>query len=43
MLRLETCLAGEALETKGFKYSEAAYEASKSRLLRKYGGDRQEL
>ena len=44
MLRLEACLAGEALETiKGLGYSEAAYEAAKSRLLRKYGGNRREI
>ena len=41
MLRLEAWLAGEALETiKGLGYSDAAYEAAKSRLLRKYGGNR---
>ena len=35
VLRLEACLAGEALETiTGLGYSEAAYEAAKSRLLR---------
>ena len=44
MLRLEACLAGEALETiKGLGYSEAAYEAAKSRLLTKYGGNRREI
>ena len=44
MLRLEACLAGEALETiKGLGYSEAAYEEAKSRLLRKYGGNRWEI
>ena len=44
MLRLEACLAGEALETiKGLGYSEAAYEAAKSRLLRKYGGNHREI
>ena len=44
MLRLESCLAGEALETiKGLGYSEAAYEAAKARLLRKYGGNRREV
>ena len=41
---LEACLAGEALETiKGLGYSEAAYEVAKSRLLRKYGGNRREI
>ena len=41
MLGLEACLAGEALETiKGLEYS---YEAAKSRLLRKYGGNRREI
>ena len=44
MLRLESCFAGEALETiKGLGYSEAAYEAAKSRLSRKYGGNRREI
>ena len=44
MLWLEACLAGEALETiKGLGYSEAAYKTAKSRLLRKYGGNRQEI
>ena len=34
MLRLKACLAGEALETiKGLGYSEAVYEAAKSRLF----------
>ena len=41
---MEACLAGGALETiKGLGYSEAAYEAAKSRLLRKYGGNRREI
>ena len=40
MLRLEVCLAGEALETiKSLGYSKAA----KSRLLTKYGGNRREI
>ena len=44
MLRLKACLAGEALETiKGLGYSEAVYEAAKSRLVRKYGGNRREI
>ena len=44
MLRLEACLAGEALETIiGLGYSEATYEAAKSRLLRTYGGNLQEI
>lgn len=39
MLRLEACLSGEALETiESLGYSEAAYEAVKARLVRKYGG-----
>ena len=41
MLRLEGCLRGEAAETiKGLGYSQAAYDAAKSRLQRKYSGDR---
>ena len=43
MLRLESCLVGEAAETvKGLGYSDHAYEAAKARLNRKYGetGDR---
>ena len=41
---VEACFAGEALETiKGLGYSEIAYEAAKSRLLRKYGGNRREI
>ena len=44
MLRLKACLAGEASETiKGLGYSEAVYEAAKSRLVRKYGGNRREI
>jgi len=44
MLRLKACLAGEALETiKALGYSEAVYEAAKSRLVRKYGGNRREI
>ena len=40
MLRLEACLAGEALETiKGLGYSKAA----KLRLLTKYVGNRREI
>ena len=39
VLRLETCLAGEAFETKRLEYSKVAFEASKSRPLRKYGRD----
>ena len=36
MLRLESCLEGEAAETvKGLGYSEVAYEAAKKRLIRK--------
>ena len=42
MLRVESCMAGETLETvKGLGYSSAAYEAAKSRLTRKFGGERQ--
>ena len=40
MLRLEGCLHGEAAKMiKGLGYSQAAYDAAKSRLQRKYGGD----
>lgn len=39
MTGLEACLSGEALETiESLGYSEAAYEAVKARLVRKYGG-----
>ena len=38
------CLSDEALETiKGLRYSEAAYEAAKARLVRKYGGNRRKI
>lgn len=44
MLRLESCLAGEALETiKGLRYSQAAYDVAKTRLVRKYGRNRREV
>ena len=44
MLRLEGCLRGEAAETiKGLGYSQTAYDAAKSRLQRKYGGDRRKV
>lgn len=44
MLRLESCLEGEAAETvKGLGYSEHAYEAAKARLNRKYGGNRRQV
>ena len=44
MLRLEACLAGEALKMiRGLGYSEAACEAAKSRLLRKYRGNCREI
>lgn len=44
MLRLESCLEGEAAETvKGLGYSEVAYEAAKNRLIRKYGGVRRNV
>ena len=40
MLRLESCLRGEAAEAiKGLGYTQAAYDAAKARLQRKYGGD----
>ena len=41
---LEARLTGKAIEKiKGLGYSEAGYEAAKVRLLRKYGGNRQEI
>ena len=44
MLRLEACLSGKALETiESLGHSEAAYEAVKARLERKYGGNRREI
>ena len=44
MLRLESCLAGEAAEmVKGPDYLDLAYEAAKARLNRKYGGKRQQV
>ena len=44
MLRLESCLEGEAGETvKGLGYSDHAYEAAKARLNRKYGGNRRQV
>ena len=44
MLRLQASLAGEALETiLGIGYSVVDNEEAKSRLLRKYGGNRQEI
>ena len=44
MLRLESCLRGEAAEAiKGLGYSEAAYNAAKARLERKYGRDRRKV
>ena len=44
MLRLESCLVGEAAETvKGLGYSDHAYEAAKARLNRKYGGNRRQV
>ena len=40
MLRLESCLEGEAAETvKGLGYSDHAYKAAKARLNQKYGGN----
>ena len=44
MLRLESCLEGEAAEmVKGHGYSDHAYEAAKARLNRKYGGTRRQV
>ena len=44
MLRLESCLEGEAAETvRGLGYSSEAYEAAKARLNRKYGGNRRQV
>ena len=44
LLRLRECLQGEALKViESLGYSEAAYEAAKSRLERKYGGKRRAL
>ena len=44
MLRLESCLEGEAAETvKGLGYSDHAYKAAKARLNRKYGGNRRQV
>ena len=44
MLRLERCLRGEAAETiKGLGYTQAAYDAAKAKLQRKYGGDRRKV
>ena len=40
MLRLESCLEGEAAETvRGLGYSSEAYKAAKARLNQKYGGN----
>ena len=39
MLRLESCLRGEAAETiKGLGYSKEAYDAARAQLAQKYGG-----
>lgn len=44
MLRLESCLLGEAAEAiKGLEFSETAYNAAKARLERKYGGDQRKV
>lgn len=44
MLRLEVCLHGEAAEMiKCLGYSQAAYDAAKSRLQRKYDADRRKV
>ena len=44
MLRLESCLEGEAAETvKGLGYSDHGYEAAKARLNRKYGVNRRQV
>ena len=44
MLRLESCLNGEAAERmKGLGYSDHVYEAAKARLNRRYGGNRRQV
>ena len=44
MLRLESCLRGEAAETiKGLGYSKEAYDAARARLARKYGGSQRQV
>ena len=44
MLRLESCLEGEAAETvRGLGYSSETYKAAKTRLNRKYGGNRRQV
>lgn len=44
MLRLESCLEGEAAETvRGLGYSSESYKAAKARLNRKYGGNRRQV
>ena len=44
MLRLESCLPGEAAEMiKGLGYSQAAYDAAISRLQQKYSGNRRKV
>ena len=44
MLRLESCLKGEAAENiKALRYSKAAYDAAQARLARKYGGSRRQI
>ena len=44
MLRLESCLTGEAADTiRGLGYSAEEYEAAKAPLVRKYGGSRRQV
>lgn len=44
MLRLESCLRGEAPDTiRGLGYSKEAYQAARTRLERKYGGSRTQV
>ena len=44
MLRLESCLRGEAADTvRGLGYSQEAYNAARARLERKYGGSRRQV
>ena len=44
MLRLESCLRGEAANTvRGLGYSQEAYNAARARLERKYGGSRRQV
>ena len=44
MLRLESCVEGKGAETlKGLRNSEAAGEATRARLNRKYGGNKRQI